>query len=65
MVAESRMSQLPREKVKVEKSPNVSVGDAKNSKSKNKGTASEKASVDDSSYEVLEKFPGASLVGLK
>lgn len=65
VVAESRLLQLPREKVKAEKLPNGAVGEAKNSKSKNKGSASEKASVDDSSYEVLEKVSGASLVGLK
>lgn len=65
VVAESRMSQLPKEKVKAEKLPNVSAGEAKNSKSKNKGSASEKASLDDSSYELLEKVSGTSLVGLK
>ena len=62
VVAESRMSQLPREKVKSEKLSN-GAGETKNPKSKNKGSASDSA--DDSSYEVLEKFSGASLVGSK
>lgn len=65
VVAESRMSQLPKEKVKTENIPNGSATDAKNAKSKNKGLSSEKTSTDDSSYEVLEKMPGSSLVGLK
>lgn len=64
VVAESRLSQLPKEKVKAEKLPKESAGAAVNSKSKTKGSVSEKGSVDDS-YEVLEKIPGASLVGLK
>ncbi|KAL9240634.1 hypothetical protein vseg_014831 [Gypsophila vaccaria] len=65
VVAESRLSQLPKEKVKTESKPNGDASDSKNSKPKSKGSASNKTSTDDSSYEVLEKLPGASLVGLK
>jgi len=65
VIAESRMSQLPKEKVKTETIPNGSLSDVKNTKSKNKGSSSEKNSTEDSSYEVLEKIQGSSLVGLK
>ncbi|XP_021721725.1 isoleucine--tRNA ligase, cytoplasmic-like [Chenopodium quinoa] len=65
VVAESRLSQLPKDKVKTEKLPNGSGGEAKNTKSKTKGSTSEKSASEDSSYELLEKVPGASLVGLK
>ena len=65
VVAESRLSQLPKDKVKTEKLPNGSGGAAKNTKSKTKGSTSEKSASEDSSYELLEKVPGASLVGLK
>lgn len=65
VIAESRISQLPKEKVKTENIPNGSVSDVKNAKSKNKGSSSEKTSTEDSSYEVLEKIQGSSLVGLK
>ncbi|KAJ8445295.1 hypothetical protein Cgig2_024501 [Carnegiea gigantea] len=65
VIAESRISQLPKEKVKTENIPNGSVSDVKNTKSKNKGSSSEKTSMEDSSYEVLEKIQGSSLVGLK
>ncbi|KAH9624724.1 hypothetical protein KSS87_015623, partial [Heliosperma pusillum] len=65
VVAESRMSQLPKEKLKTESKPNGDVTDSKNAKPKSKGSNSNKSSTDDNSYEVLEKLPGASLVGQK
>lgn len=65
VIAESRISQLPKEKVKTENIPNGSVSDVKNAKSKNKGSSSEKTCTEDSSYEVIEKIQGSSLVGLK
>ncbi|GAB4836593.1 hypothetical protein Ancab_001506 [Ancistrocladus abbreviatus] len=67
VVAESRVAQLPKEKVKAESIPNGSVGDMKNTKSKSKGSSADKIknSVEDSSYELLEKMPGSSLVGMK
>ncbi|KAM1239650.1 hypothetical protein ACFX2J_045061 [Malus domestica] len=60
VVAESRLSALPSEKPK-EKSTVVENG----SKSKTKGGAGKKETVDSSSYQVLQKFSGASLVGNK
>ncbi|KAM1009791.1 hypothetical protein FF1_045181 [Malus domestica] len=60
VVAESRLSALPSEKPK-EKSAVVENG----SKSKTKGGAGKKETVDSSSYQVLQKFSGASLVGNK
>ncbi|GMH28561.1 hypothetical protein Nepgr_030404 [Nepenthes gracilis] len=67
VVAESRMSQLPKEKVKAGGIPNGSVVEMTNSKSNSKGssTGKSKTSSDDSSYELLEKVPGSSLVGWK
>ncbi|XP_039000355.1 isoleucine--tRNA ligase, cytoplasmic-like [Hibiscus syriacus] len=64
VVAESRLSELPTEKPKSSNSANVPSGDSK--KSKSKGTSGEKTkdSAADS-FEVLEKFSGASLVGKK
>ncbi|KAE8690316.1 hypothetical protein F3Y22_tig00110895pilonHSYRG00017 [Hibiscus syriacus] len=63
VVAESRLSELPTEKPK-SNSSNESSGGSK--KSKSKGTSGEKTkdSAADS-FEVLEKFSGASLVGKK
>ncbi|XP_068334858.1 isoleucine--tRNA ligase, cytoplasmic-like [Pyrus communis] len=60
VVAESRLSALPSEKPK-EKSTVVENG----SKSKTKGGAGKKETVDSSSYQVLQKFSGVSLVGNK
>ncbi|CAN6702394.1 unnamed protein product [Malus baccata var. baccata] len=60
VVAESRLSALPSEKPK-EKSTVVENG----SKSKTRGGAGKKETVDSSSYQVLQKFSGASLVGNK
>ncbi|KAM2014888.1 hypothetical protein FF2_044689 [Malus domestica] len=60
VVAESRLSALPSEKPK-EKSTVVENG----SKSKTKGGAGKKETVASSSYQVLQKFSGASLVGNK
>ncbi|GAB4854840.1 hypothetical protein Ancab_023424 [Ancistrocladus abbreviatus] len=67
VVAESRMLQLPKEKVKIESIPNGSVGEMKITKSKSKGSSADKTktSVDDSSYELVEELLGSSLVGLK
>ncbi|KAK1257396.1 Valine--tRNA ligase [Acorus gramineus] len=66
IVAESRLSQLPSKKPKVD----VPNGPAKNSNpsnSKAKVPANDKVKegVDNKFYDLIEKFPGASLVGKK
>ncbi|GMJ10539.1 hypothetical protein like AT4G10320 [Hibiscus trionum] len=63
VVAESRLSELPTEKPK-SNSSNGPSGDSKKSKSKGSSGEKTKDSAADS-FEVLEKFPGASLVGKK
>lgn len=64
MVAESRLSGLPSEKPK-SNVVNGSVDTSKKSNSKSKvSSAGKKENVDDS-YEILERFSGASLVGVK
>ncbi|KAL4347207.1 hypothetical protein GQ457_17G001290 [Hibiscus cannabinus] len=63
VVAESRLSELPTEKPK-SNSTNGPSGDSKKSKSKGSSGEKTKDSAADS-YEVLEKFSGASLVGKK
>ncbi|XP_009365866.2 isoleucine--tRNA ligase, cytoplasmic [Pyrus x bretschneideri] len=60
VVAESRLSALPTEKPK-----GKSIVVENGSKSKTKGGAGKKETVDSSSYQVLQKFSGASLVGNK
>lgn len=63
VVAESRLSALPNDKPK-ENIPNGSV-DSKKLNSKSKGSSGGKKEAVDTSYEVLEKMSGASLVGKK
>lgn len=66
IVAESRLSALhnPKEKPK-EAVTNRSVSVPKNTNAKNKGPSSGKADNVLDSFEVLQKFSGASLVGMK
>lgn len=61
IVAESRMSQLPSKKPKADTSNDVQDG----KKSKSKKSSTENNGNDMGSYELLEKFPGSSLVGMK
>ncbi|KMZ60609.1 Isoleucine--tRNA ligase [Zostera marina] len=61
IVAESRLSQLPSKKTKAETSNVVQDG----KKSKSKRSSAEKDGNDTGSYEMLEKFLGSSLVGMK
>ncbi|XP_061990360.1 isoleucine--tRNA ligase, cytoplasmic [Rosa rugosa] len=63
VVAESRLSALPNDKPK-ENVPNGSA-DSKKLNSKTKGSSGGKKEAVDTSYEVLEKMTGASLVGKK
>ncbi|GMJ13010.1 hypothetical protein like AT4G10320 [Hibiscus trionum] len=63
VVAESRLSELPTEKPKSNSSKGPS-GDSKKSKSKGSSGEKTKDSAADS-FEVLEKFSGASLIGKK
>ncbi|KAA3464795.1 isoleucine--tRNA ligase, cytoplasmic-like isoform X1 [Gossypium australe] len=63
VVAESRLSELPTEKPKPN-AANGPSGDSKKSKSKGSSGEKTKDSAADS-FEVLEKFSGASLVGKK
>ena len=63
VVAESRLSDLPSEKPK-SNAANGPSGDSKKSKTKGSSGEKTKDSAADS-YEVLEKFFGASLVGTK
>lgn len=67
VVAESRLSQLPKDKAKTENAPSGPFNDAKNAKPKSKGASSEKTKkpVDDGCYEVLERVKGSALVGMK
>lgn len=62
MVAESRLSELPVEKAK-KVMPNGPAADAQtpNSKTKTSGGKSKNTET----YEVMDKFPGSSLVGKK
>lgn len=62
VVAESRLAALPSESQK-QKTTNGPVDESKKSNPKSKGSGSKKA--EDVSYEILEKFSGASLVGMK
>ncbi|GAV69921.1 tRNA-synt_1 domain-containing protein/Anticodon_1 domain-containing protein [Cephalotus follicularis] len=62
VVAESLLSGLPSEKPKSNVA-NGTAGDSKTSKSKGSSAGNTENFMD--SYEVLEKFPGASLVGRK
>ena len=62
VVAESRLSELPVEKAK-KGTPNGGVDD--NSLSKTKGSTGGKAKSSVVAYDVLDKFPGSSLVGKK
>ena len=64
MVAESRLSELPVEKSK-KSTPNGPVNDLDSSNSKTKGSSGGKSKNVIDTYEVLDKFPGASLVGTK
>jgi isoleucyl-tRNA synthetase len=64
VVAESRLSALPSEKLK----PNVANGSvdvSKQSNPKTKGSSGGKTGDVVDSYELLEKVSGASLVGMK
>lgn len=62
-MAETRLAELPVEKAK-KGAPNGAVNDSKTVDSKNKGSSGGKSNSADT-YEVLEKFSGASLVGTK
>ena len=64
MVAESRLSELPVEKSK-KSTPNGPANDLDSSNSKTKGSSGGKSKNVIDTYEVLDKFPGASLVGTK
>lgn len=63
VAAESRLSELPTEKPKSNAAKGPS-GDSKKSKTKGSSGEKTKDSTADS-YEVLDKFSGASLVGTK
>ncbi|KAK6119823.1 hypothetical protein DH2020_046448 [Rehmannia glutinosa] len=62
VVAESRLTELPVEKAK-KSLPDGAVGGSENLNSKPKSSGGKAKNVD--TYEVLEKYPGASLVGKK
>ncbi|GFY81415.1 tRNA synthetase class I (I, L, M and V) family protein [Actinidia rufa] len=64
VVAESRLSELPVEKPK-KSTPNGAVNDLDSSNSKTKGSSGGKSKNVIDTYDVLDKFPGASLVGTK
>ncbi|XP_057499526.1 isoleucine--tRNA ligase, cytoplasmic-like [Actinidia eriantha] len=64
VVAESRLSELPVEKPK-KGTLNGPVNDLDSSNSKTKGSSGGKSKNVIDTYEVLDKFPGASLVGTK
>ncbi|GMN63498.1 hypothetical protein TIFTF001_032571 [Ficus carica] len=64
VVAESRLSELPREKPK-QSTVNGPVDDSKKSNAKVKTSSGAKKENIEDSYEVLEKVTGASLVGTK
>ncbi|XVE62096.1 hypothetical protein DITRI_Ditri06bG0092000 [Diplodiscus trichospermus] len=63
VVAESKLSELPTDKPKSD-SANGPAGDSKKSKTKGSSGEKTKESAADS-YEILDKFSGASLVGTK
>lgn len=64
IVAETRLSELPVEKAK-KGAPNGAVNDSKTVESKSKGSSGGKSKSNTDTYEVLDKFSGASLVGTK
>ncbi|KAL6970780.1 isoleucine--tRNA ligase [Sarracenia purpurea var. burkii] len=64
VVAESRLPELPAEKPK-KSIPNGSASDIESSNSKTKGSSGGKNKNVVDTYEVLDKFSGASLVGTK
>lgn len=64
VVAESRLSELPREKPK-QSTVNGPGDDSKKSNAKVKTSSGAKKENIEDSYEVLEKVTGASLVGTK
>ncbi|KAA8541578.1 hypothetical protein F0562_022730 [Nyssa sinensis] len=64
VVAESRLSELPIEKQR-KGVPDGFVNDSENSNSKTKGSSSGKTKNVGDTYEVLDKFSGASLVGTR
>ncbi|KAK2986143.1 hypothetical protein RJ640_030688 [Escallonia rubra] len=64
VVAESRLSELPVEKAK-KGLPNGEANALQNSSSTTKGSSSGKAKNTPATYDVLDKFSGASLVGKK
>ncbi|KAM7488581.1 hypothetical protein LguiB_026065 [Lonicera macranthoides] len=64
VVAESRLSELPVEKAQ-KGVPNGAVNDSDKSNSKTKGSSTAKSKNTVETYEVLDKFSGASLVGTK
>ncbi|KAA8531453.1 hypothetical protein F0562_006194 [Nyssa sinensis] len=64
VVAESRLSELPIEKQR-KGVPNGFVKDSENSNSKTKGSSGGETNTVGDTYEVLDKFSGASLVGTK
>lgn len=63
VLAETRLAELPVEKAK-KGAPNGAVNDSKTVDSKSKGSSGGKSKPTDT-YEVLDKFSGASLVGTK
>lgn len=64
IVAESRMSVLPSKKSKLE-APNGPTQDVKFTSKGGSSKEKVKGGKDTGSYELLEKIPGASLVGIK
>ncbi|CAK9141642.1 unnamed protein product, partial [Ilex paraguariensis] len=64
VVAESRLSELPVEKAK-KSFPNEAGNDSPNLNSKTKGSSGGKAKNVEDTYDVLDKFSGASLVGTR
>lgn len=64
VVAETRLAELPVEKAK-KSAPNGAVNDSKTVDSKSKGSSGGKSKSTTDTYEVLDKFSGASLVGTK
>ncbi|KAL8145892.1 hypothetical protein AgCh_003869 [Apium graveolens] len=64
IVAETRLSELPVEKTK-KGAPNGAGSDSKTADSKSKSSSGGKSKSATDTYEVLDKFSGASLVGTK
>lgn len=64
IVGETRLAELPVEKAKKD-APNGAVNDSKTVDSKSKGSSGGKSKNATDTYEVLDKFSGASLVGTK